>query len=129
MDKNEYNRRMWPERVMHGVHDRHNEYQRKRRAEARDNGMCIMCCKRPAAKGKTSCAQCLARTNISQQRKRDGKRVTDSGGCPRCGKPLVSGYRLCVKCLPIAQVQMLYARSKRREPNYFEKLHIFEIPI
>ena len=34
------------------------ESQRRRRARAKENGMCPMCCVRPARKGKTTCEEC-----------------------------------------------------------------------
>ena len=38
-----------------------NKSQRKRREMARKNGMCSICCSRPAREGKKTCGECSAR--------------------------------------------------------------------
>lgn len=49
--------------------------QRKRRALAKENGMCSICCKNKADKGHMTCRECrLAITDIQKRReKKDGQ--------------------------------------------------------
>ena len=67
-------RYLWKYREEHREH--RNEIvrrsQKKRRDAARKNGMCIQCCVREPAPGRTSCALCLQRSR-EYARKRMGK--------------------------------------------------------
>ena len=40
-----------------------NKSQRKRRENARKNGLCCICCLHPARVGKKTCGECSARAN------------------------------------------------------------------
>lgn len=104
------------------------EYHRDRRIRAKENGLCTMCCKRKVSNGRSTCKICSSKANIRQKVKRDGSRISDGGGCPRCGKPIVPEYKVCKDCLPSMQKAMLYARSLRKEKNYFEESQRFILP-
>ena len=43
------------------------ESQRKRRAKAKENGMCGICCKNPALEGYSTCQKCYARVRLWQR--------------------------------------------------------------
>ena len=45
--------------------------QRKRRAEAREKGLCVMCCRIPARMDRKTCADCCRRSGEWQKRKRN----------------------------------------------------------
>jgi hypothetical protein len=111
--------------------DRHNEYIRQRRENAKKNGMCIMCIKRPARKGSTMCEHCLAKARLRAERARRDKDITPrflmDGNylCARCGvQKGDNGHRVCDDCYNQLKDAMLYARSFRdpiNHPNYFER--------
>lgn len=49
------------------------ESQRKRRAKARTQGLCLICAKNPAAEGYTACAECYSRVLKWHGRQRNEK--------------------------------------------------------
>lgn len=48
------------------------ESQRKRRAKARLNGMCSICCKYPAIEGYKTCQDCYSRVRVWQAKHKGG---------------------------------------------------------
>lgn len=49
----------------------YREYNKARRAACKNNGICIICCKEPAAPGKTTCDKCRV-TNRERMREKRG---------------------------------------------------------
>lgn len=49
----------------------YREYNKARRALCKKEGICIICCKRPATTGKTTCDKCRV-TNRERMREKRG---------------------------------------------------------
>lgn len=106
---------------------RHKEYSKKRREENRKNGICVVCGTRKAKEGYSSCERCLYkhRERSAKKRREQGIPSRDlmgkDGTCYFCGKPVNEHEKTCDHCYERCKNQMLYARSKKKGPNYFEK--------
>jgi len=116
--------------------DLHKAYCARRREKARAAGLCIMCCKRSAAPGKSCCEHCLALSRERQRSKRAQAGLNQrslmgkDGTCYFCGNPEGSHAGLCDACYERCRAAMLYARSFRSSlPNNFELMckHSYEL--
>ena len=80
----------------------------------KEHGICVNCGKRDAVPGYVMCDGCLElkrtenrkrRESAKEQetlqayRKRHRKERLEQGLCPRCGKPLYAGHKLCYECV------------------------------
>lgn len=119
MDINEHNRANWHKRK-EKANEQNRERLRARREEAKASGVCVICLKRKAGEGRTTCKICSARINNRQREKRDGHRISDLGGCSKCGESRVVGYKLCPECLEKYRAMMLHARQFKTT-NYFDR--------
>lgn len=74
------------------------DYQKKKRDEAREKGLCIICKKKPQEYG-SKCYECYLRQKRYDKRKVTGKRQLwkDLGKCYFCGKDPVPGHSTCPK--------------------------------
>lgn len=73
------------------------DLQKKRRAKAKENGLCIVCTKKKATHG-TKCYECYIRQKrLDKKYHNQGKRDLwkEEGRCYFCGKPAVSGKGTC----------------------------------
>lgn len=92
-------------------------------------GVCVQCGKHDAKKGSTSCEYCLARSRKCSEKARRRRGIyardgyTKSELCYFCNEPVVGGKKTCKKHYSQLRSQMLYARSCKKEGNYFEKLN------
>ena len=106
---------------------RHKEYLRNRREENRKNGICVVCGTRKVREGSSSCARCLSKTKerCANKRREQGIPTRDlmgkDGTCYFCGELVNEHEKICDSCYERCKNQMLYARSKRKTINYFEK--------
>lgn len=77
-----------------------NLRRKQRRLECQAAGICIDCCKRPAANGKQKCEPCIERYNelaaASYARRYKARQAT--GLCVWCGLPAVPGRTRCEPC-------------------------------
>lgn len=72
--------------------------QKKRRKIAKTNGMCSICCVKPARKGMATCMECSLRAINNAKIKRI--EYISNGMCSSCGKNKPSdGYKRCEKCI------------------------------
>lgn len=104
------------------------EYERMKRVERKENGVCVKCGKRQATEGKTTCTQCRAKINIYQEKYRNQKRkipielYRKDGYCSMCGSTdLVEGKKLCHKCYEAACKNAEIARNYIDRKNHFWK--------
>jgi len=106
--------------------ERHKEYLKKRRRENLKKGICVVCGKHKAMPGKTYCEFCKAKSRLREEKKRRElgimpRAIMGTGNfCYFCGKP-TNGKKICAECYEKCKNKMLYARSFKREKNYFEK--------
>lgn len=84
--------------------------QRKRREKARMEGMCIICCKRPARVGRSTCAECSGHYGDIAYKKR--QEYMERGMCLRCGQePPMIYHKYCKACEEIIAAR----RNKKKE--------------
>lgn len=77
------------------------EYAKRRRAEAKAQGICGACLKRPRINGKSRCARCyeiFANWNGPWLRKRRAKAVKEGMCATCCARPAQDGLRYCDQC-------------------------------
>ena len=74
------------------------EYQKRRREKAKESGLCIVCCKKPATYG-AKCYECMLRQKRHDKKKYDGTRELwkQEGRCYFCGATPVKGKKVCEK--------------------------------
>lgn len=73
------------------------ESQRRRRIVAKANGICIICCKRPAREGRKTCAECSG--HYCDVKYRNRREYEQAGMCLRCGKrPPIMYRKWCQEC-------------------------------
>jgi hypothetical protein len=73
------------------------ESQKKRREKAKADGICVMCCCRPARQGMVTCRECSMRSASYTTKRR--KEYMAQGMCLRCGKrPPMMYYKVCKEC-------------------------------
>lgn len=73
------------------------EYQRQRRAERLEKGLCVDCGKEPFLPGKKRCATCNTKNNANARKRR--KKLKLLGICASCGKnPPEAGTPTCAAC-------------------------------
>lgn len=74
------------------------EYQKKRREEAKKNGMCIICKKKEATKG-AKCLECYLRQKRHDKKKNteSRERWSEEGLCYYCGAKPMDGKKVCEK--------------------------------
>ena len=75
----------------------HNrDYQKKKRDEAKKQGLCIVCRKKSKSHG-AKCYECYLRQKRYDRQKYDGRRQRwkDNGKCYFCGKDVVPGKKVC----------------------------------
>ena len=71
--------------------------QQRRREKARKNGICTICCLRPARANKITCAACSIR--IADRAREKRMQYTANGLCPYCGKNAPEqGKVVCTEC-------------------------------
>ena len=109
MDYRRYNQESH-ERNYHTRRDDKNRKNRERYKSAKAKGISTRCHKKPPELNKTTCKPCATKLNKHAKKRNDGKRNSDFGGCPWCGRPSVQGYKSCDTCLPKRQAAMLAAR-------------------
>lgn len=80
--------------------ERRRRYQRekakKKRDEAREKGICIVCLKKPKTHG-SKCYECYLRQKRYDQKKNTGERERwkEEGKCYYCGADVVPGKKTC----------------------------------
>lgn len=80
------------------------ESQQRRREKAIKTGMCLICCKNKARKGKRTCEECSARIAGIYKSRRDEYR--SKGMCLQCGeRPPVMYRSICEKCIEQKKVR------------------------
>lgn len=104
------------------------EYSRYDREKARENGLCIVCRRKKAVPGKSTCEHCQEAKRIyainhpptEEQRERRRKLMRDlwakrkeNGLCPKCGKTAYRGKILCYECLIKRNRKNAEKRKKR----------------
>lgn len=105
---------------------RHSQWLKKRRDLLYAFGVCVVCGKKDAEKGSSTCANCkfkICKRSEKQRRKngiiaRDG--YTKSGICYFCESPSMAGKKTCQKHYDICCHNLQKARNAVREKNYFE---------
>lgn len=80
----------------------------------KEHGICTCCGKQDAIPGRTMCDDCLGLKRAENKERRKSPKVQDAmqayrkrhwqerleqGLCPRCGKPLYAGHKLCYECV------------------------------
>lgn len=80
----------------------------------KDHGICVCCGKQDAIPGRTMCDDCLELKRAENKKRRESPKVQDAmqayrkrhwqerieqGLCPKCGKPLYEGRKLCYECV------------------------------
>ena len=116
MDYRRYNQESH-EKNYHKRKDEKNRKARERYEKAKINGICTRCHKKPPRQNKTLCKLCAAKHNKGVHERGDGKRLSDFGGCPWCGRPSVQGFKSCQICLSKRQEMMLEARLHLKSPH------------
>jgi hypothetical protein len=101
------------------------EYKRFATEKNRESGICIVCGKRRAEKGKSSCSLCLAKDRLRKQKYRESKEYqehlkavhretykkrAEEGKCRYCGSDKLFTSTRCFKCYMKAE----RAKAKRR---------------
>ena len=89
-----------------------------RRDRLKELGICTICGKFKARKGKTTCTICA--TKMSTEQKNRTKSIpfqlrAELGICYRCSKPVVEGYHLCEKHLVLQREHMQKAIVRRKQ--------------
>lgn len=74
------------------------DYQKRRREEAKANGLCIVCRKKPRLYG-SKCYECYIRQKRHDRAKYDGRREwwREAGKCYFCGNDVIPGKKVCAK--------------------------------
>lgn len=101
------------------------EYMRRKRAEAKANGMCVTCMKREAAKGFKTCLDCRQK-NINAQRRisREQGRVSyeeaiDKGLCTSCRREKATHGKLCDGCYEKSLANLEKANAAERPEHWW----------
>ncbi len=73
-------------------------YQKRRREEAKANGLCIVCRKKPCRYG-SKCYECYIRQKRHDRAKYDGSRERwkEVGKCYFCGNDVIPGKKVCAR--------------------------------
>ena len=74
------------------------DYQKRRREEAKANGLCIVCRKKPRRYG-SKCYECYIRQKRHDRAKYDGSRERwkEAGKCYFCGNDVIPGKKVCAR--------------------------------
>ena len=83
-------------------------------------GICVFCRKRPAEPGRTHCEAC--RLEIMRRAHERLAEAKAQGVCPRCQKPYVGKWRMCMACR-IKDAEAQKERKPKREERKNEKDH------
>ena len=90
------------------------EQKRARREQRESMGLCVVCGKRKAIKGKKHCLECLLKARRANRAQYDAKRVKTNfseGLCCKCNDPVVPGKKVCARHYDIARRSMEAARK------------------
>lgn len=85
------------------------EQKRARRKQRESMGLCVVCGKRKAIKGKKHCLECLLKARRANRAQYDAKRVKTNfseGLCCKCNDPVVPGKKVCARHYDIARRSM-----------------------
>ena len=117
----------------HSEESKHRQAQRQKRKKdlLYAFGVCNACWKRDATEGLSVCSWCRSKSRLLSEKRRRAnpnmlpRPLMDGGDrCARCGKLKSSnGHKVCNDCYPTLRESMSYARSLKKERNYFEKLN------
>lgn len=77
----------------------HKDKIKEYRDTLKKNGICVVCEKNPAVKGKTRCSVCATRQNFRQAQRNAERNPTLPDGCLRCHhNPRKPGFKVCERC-------------------------------
>ena len=97
------------------IHKRRGATKKRARREQRESmGLCVVCGKRKAIKGKKHCLECLLKARRANRAQYDAKRVKTNfseGLCCKCNDPVVPGKKVCARHYDIARRSMEAARK------------------
>jgi len=91
--------------------DRENARKRERRAQRKEQGLCM--CGKPARPGRTKCLECFLRDRRTTKRK-ETKPIwlrREQGICLRCDEKAVEGRTLCAHHLELARQSVKVAKA------------------
>ncbi len=92
------------------------ESQRKRRIKAREDGICIICCKRPVRDGRSTCTECSGHYGDVAYKKR--QEYLERGMCLRCGKePPMMYSKWCKSC-----AEIIAERRKAQKEREYDRI-------
>jgi len=93
--------------------DQRKEWLRKYYGKAKAMGICPLCGKRPAAKGRVLCPDCAKRSTAASRRRYEECKA--KGICPVCGKVRVPQGRItCDACLSKQYTRKARQRAEGR---------------
>lgn len=112
--------------------ERHAKWLKRRRDLLYAFGVCVMCGKKDAKPGTSTCPWCKAKAKVRSEKYRRTNpeiipRMLMNGDelCARCGCPKTNnGHKVCDGCYPALKAAMLHARSEKAEINYFEEANV-----
>ena len=98
--------------------ERQRAVQKKRRDEAKANGLCVVCKKKKATHG-TKCYECYLRQKRHDRAKYEGRRQEwiDNGLCYFCGELRMEGQKVCEK-----HYKILFDSVKKTNEHPTEKM-------
>lgn len=99
----------------------HSEYMKKKRQEAKAEGICVACLKRKAVIGWATCAECATanRKRLSKRRESNGsisyERAVEDGICTMCRREKATHGKVCSTCYAKLLERGEKGRQARRE--------------
>ena len=81
-----------------------NAYNRERKQEALENGICYYCLKNKVIEGRRECLECLTKRKKESSQKAQERRAIrenlrsyrlENHLCTKCGEPAKDGYKVC----------------------------------
>lgn len=99
------------------------DYNKRRRAECKENGICTKCMTRKATEGYLSCAKC--RIKSRESKRTQYYKEKQEGICRFCSNPVANGYRVCEKHRQILAERSMNENTIKAREKYKKTNEIF----